>query len=115
MIRRPPRSTPLYSSAASDVYKRQPSNISGLDSMYTIKEFMSEAWIVMGDSQRMATKENPAIMILRLLCDAGLTLTSGDGTSLALVLPCVSVRCGVCGLERLSRSSRQCAWRISAP
>ena len=25
MIRRPPRSTPLYSSAASDVYKRQPS------------------------------------------------------------------------------------------
>src|SRR5665647_3992801 len=24
MIRRPPRSTPLYSSAASDVYKRQP-------------------------------------------------------------------------------------------
>ena len=23
MIRRPPRSTPLYSSAASDVYKRQ--------------------------------------------------------------------------------------------
>src|SRR5674476_1634052 len=26
MIRRPPRSTPLYSSAASDVYKRQPSD-----------------------------------------------------------------------------------------
>ena len=26
MIRRPPRSTPLYSSAASDVYKRQVSN-----------------------------------------------------------------------------------------
>src|SRR5674476_1135669 len=26
MIRRPPRSTPLYSSAASDVYKRQPRN-----------------------------------------------------------------------------------------
>src|SRR5674476_1159215 len=24
MIRRPPKSTPLYSSAASDVYKRQP-------------------------------------------------------------------------------------------
>src|SRR5660397_107974 len=28
MIRRPPRSTPLYSSAASDVYKRQASRIS---------------------------------------------------------------------------------------
>src|SRR5660398_206181 len=30
MIRRPPRSTPLYSSAASDVYKRQ-DNSSGLN------------------------------------------------------------------------------------
>src|SRR5665647_3819072 len=29
MIRRPPRSTPLYSSAASDVYKRQPWPIPG--------------------------------------------------------------------------------------
>src|SRR5660397_21134 len=28
MIRRPPRSTPLYSSAASDVYKRQLRNLS---------------------------------------------------------------------------------------
>ena len=27
MIRRPPRSTPLYSSAASDVYKRQVDNL----------------------------------------------------------------------------------------
>src|SRR5450759_1710143 len=27
LIRRPPRSTPLYSSAASDVYKRQPSGL----------------------------------------------------------------------------------------
>src|SRR5450759_5264348 len=35
MIRRPPRSTPLYSSAASDVYKRQclaPPNCGGLNS-----------------------------------------------------------------------------------
>ena len=29
MIRRPPRSTPLYSSAASDVYKRQPQHQKG--------------------------------------------------------------------------------------
>src|SRR3546814_7505853 len=29
MIRRPPRSTPLYSSAASDVYKRQCDHFSG--------------------------------------------------------------------------------------
>ena len=30
MIRRPPRSTPLYSSAASDVYKRQTMNPTAL-------------------------------------------------------------------------------------
>ena len=30
MIRRPPRSTPLYSSAASDVYKRQEENLVGI-------------------------------------------------------------------------------------
>ena len=30
MIRRPPRSTPLYSSAASDVYKRQQTRITEL-------------------------------------------------------------------------------------
>src|SRR5660397_235462 len=31
MIRRPPRSTPLYSSAASDVYKRQSVQIIGVE------------------------------------------------------------------------------------
>ena len=31
MIRRPPRSTPLYSSAASDVYKRQASQVVFID------------------------------------------------------------------------------------
>ena len=35
MIRRPPRSTPLYSSAASDVYKRQPP-----DDVKGIRSFM---------------------------------------------------------------------------
>src|SRR5660398_189257 len=30
MIRRPPRSTPLYSSAASDVYKRQEQHVIGV-------------------------------------------------------------------------------------
>src|SRR5660397_163682 len=30
MIRRPPRSTPLYSSAASDVYKRQAEHVRGI-------------------------------------------------------------------------------------
>ena len=36
MIRRPPRSTPLYSSAASDVYKRQ---------QLELPTSESEAWI----------------------------------------------------------------------
>src|SRR5660397_291754 len=37
MIRRPPRSTPLYSSAASDVYKRQASNSQeGLEPVSTL-------------------------------------------------------------------------------
>src|SRR5674476_1704349 len=37
MIRRPPRSTPLYSSAASDVYKRQPRASGTLASHYAPK------------------------------------------------------------------------------
>ena len=38
MIRRPPRSTPLYSSAASDVYKRQDYNDSdAVDDEFTYK------------------------------------------------------------------------------
>src|SRR5660397_94704 len=33
MIRRPPRSTPLYSSAASDVYKRQVRDLSSVETL----------------------------------------------------------------------------------
>src|SRR5660397_67823 len=40
MIRRPPRSTPLYSSAASDVYKRQPS-IPHIKDIYKIRTIIS--------------------------------------------------------------------------
>eukprot|EP00826_Nyctotherus_ovalis_P038659 TRINITY_DN3635_c0_g1_i13.p2 TRINITY_DN3635_c0_g1~~TRINITY_DN3635_c0_g1_i13.p2 ORF type:complete len:104 (+),score=18.21 TRINITY_DN3635_c0_g1_i13:23-313(+) len=36
MIRRPPRSTPLYSSAASDVYKRQLPNEKGMEYLMAI-------------------------------------------------------------------------------
>ena len=43
MIRRPPRSTPLYSSAASDVYKRQGLGLDSIDALQFIvgieKEF----------------------------------------------------------------------------
>src|SRR5674476_1434481 len=47
MIRRPPRSTPLYSSAASDVYKRQTYEcvmIAGLMNFW-IKARLSRLWI----------------------------------------------------------------------
>ena len=37
MIRRPPRSTPLYSSAASDVYKRQTIGVKTLELMFKNK------------------------------------------------------------------------------
>ena len=36
MIRRPPRTTPLYSSAASDVYKRQDNDLAGQKTVETI-------------------------------------------------------------------------------
>src|SRR5660397_279662 len=39
MIRRPPRSTPLYSSAASDVYKRQ--DRGGQDQTFRLPAFLS--------------------------------------------------------------------------
>ena len=42
MIRLPPRSTPLYSSAASDVYKRQAKNISTLDKLIALNETVPE-------------------------------------------------------------------------
>ena len=44
MIRRPPRSTPLYSSAASDVYKRQP-----LRRNVTIEDVGNAAAFLMSD------------------------------------------------------------------
>src|SRR3546814_6445837 len=42
MIRRPPRSTPLYSSAASDVYKRQVSALAHVQ--LAAPPFLSLAW-----------------------------------------------------------------------
>src|SRR5674476_1614563 len=45
MIRRPPRSTPLYSSAASDVYKRQTPGI-GINSFLEITPPLHSAILV---------------------------------------------------------------------
>ena len=43
MIRRPPRSTPLYSSAASDVYKRQACMLKGLGNLGDMAGMMAKA------------------------------------------------------------------------
>ena len=50
MIRRPPRSTPLYSSAASDVYKRQVKN----SEPSSVKEVNSEK---VADKDKVASTE----------------------------------------------------------
>src|SRR5674476_156590 len=72
MIRRPPRSTPLYSSAASDVYKRQvehvtlilaegggrkPNRINGIHAGQTpdgnpLPSLCPESWVPLGDDPR---------------------------------------------------------------
>eukprot|EP00826_Nyctotherus_ovalis_P051133 TRINITY_DN6376_c0_g6_i1.p2 TRINITY_DN6376_c0_g6~~TRINITY_DN6376_c0_g6_i1.p2 ORF type:complete len:270 (+),score=60.98 TRINITY_DN6376_c0_g6_i1:27-812(+) len=55
MIRRPPRSTPLYSSAASDVYKRQAKN------EVKIKVSLSQLQKIL--KEKTSTKNSPAILI----------------------------------------------------
>src|SRR5450759_2787539 len=53
MIRRPPRSTPLYSSAASDVYKRQVLRY-GTASLMARREHLHDAGIAGDDSGLVA-------------------------------------------------------------
>src|SRR5660397_261876 len=57
MIRRPPRSTPLYSSAASDVYKRQLLDLLEL----TVGTVIAAAWIA---SPATAVLALPAMIYL---------------------------------------------------
>ena len=52
MIRRPPRSTPLYSSAASDVYKRQG------DQLNNIHEACSESQDYLFEIKQVINKLN---------------------------------------------------------
>src|SRR5660397_81339 len=64
MIRRPPRSTPLYSSAASDVYKRQPDYLLKVRGMS-----MRDAGIMDGDLlavQSTKDAKNGQIVVARL-------------------------------------------------
>src|SRR5674476_628297 len=55
MIRRPPRSTPLYSSAASDVYKRQPLHQAAVDARLVGRTRLNEPVI-----HRLLLDEAPA-------------------------------------------------------
>src|SRR5450759_6005185 len=54
MIRRPSRSTPLYSSAASDVYKRQPLFVPDSKLTYSvISAKFDEKWIFVRHNKRL--------------------------------------------------------------
>ena len=67
MIRRPPRSTPLYSSAASDVYKRQGYYTLGAyrkninNNEITQYEMLFEQYFLKSFSSRLAEYSNPEI------------------------------------------------------
>ena len=73
MIRRPPRSTPLYSSAASDVYKRQ-----GFAGTLLIGRFLQKGFY--------ATLV--VIPILMAFCAAGLMLFGHSVTAVVVLLGC---------------------------
>src|SRR5665647_1315127 len=76
MRRRPPRSTPLYSSAASDVYKRQ-SNIravNGTDREAVAREIADASILCTAVGVNVLKHVAPAIaMGIRLRADAGVT------------------------------------------
>ena len=80
MIRRPPRSTPLYSSAASDVYKRQPSfNIS---SNYTFKTGQEDTFYSHGRIKRKNDSSAPSKQIKVYFSSASYSSTDdGDITT----------------------------------
>ena len=58
MIRRPPRSTPLYSSAASDVYKRQDYT---LNDYHQPSDEYSDDWDMTGIEQTIDTIFNVSL------------------------------------------------------
>src|SRR5450756_279746 len=71
MIRRPPRSTQSRSSAASDVYKRQPTEGVGLGSMPVREALADSAWF--GDHFEKAATE-----VIDFLTASGIGLTGRD-------------------------------------
>ena len=71
MIRRPPRSTPLYSSAASDVYKRQDITIASPYSDLLIEINLGEIDILLipVSYTHLRAHETKANLVCRLLLE----------------------------------------------
>ena len=72
MIRRPPRSTPLYSSAASDVYKRQDLKVS-VDTVMSEITVSSRLFQIVGEAWQKALLEKlrTAGLYCRMLAPQG--------------------------------------------
>src|SRR5660398_269451 len=109
MIRRPPRSTPLYSSAASDVYKRQPLRghvgntifVGGADEALLASDhvfhFLRQLWHSVASSSIGDYPEGPLFLLF-----------AGSFPSLG---PIVSPSCPTEGhLERMRQSAMLTRW-----
>ena len=99
MIRRPPRSTPLYSSAASDVYKRQLHQIG--DAILRLnKERGYTFCIIEHDMQFIARLCNPVIVMAQ-----GRILAEGSATQVQANEDVIDAYLGT-GLKNQSRKPR---------
>src|SRR5660398_212930 len=99
MIRRPPRSTPLYSSAASDVYKRQgalcPQNVRNglskqmLNFLKQVKPNICFMWDVLALS--MLAAEKCQLLFLRSSMSLAFPGVSWEKMSCVAVIACAAL------------------------
>src|SRR5450759_3890598 len=85
MIRRPPTSTPLYSSAASDVYKRELVVVGWDDRPEVLSEqvrMLAERGVGVGEDHALLGEVLPDVVV----DDLGLVLSGDAGEELALGL-----------------------------
>src|SRR5674476_423766 len=73
MIRRPPRSTPLYSSAASDVYKRQVTGVVVVDLVFEL---------IAGNRDLLGVDNYDVITAVEVRCVLRLVLAHEAGSNL---------------------------------
>src|SRR5660397_116139 len=89
MIRRPPRSTPLYSSAASDVYKRQSLNNLTLMALTIATGFVVDDAIVMIENvaRYIEAGDSPLEAALKGSEQIGFTIISLTISLIAVLIP----------------------------